>query len=313
MTRTLAVLLAGLAFGIPAGTTAAPAPAPATVIAFAPQGTVKAVRQVTARFATPMVALGDPRLPDPFRIDCAARGQGRWVDGRHWVYDFDSDLPAGLRCTFRLKDGLKDLAGQAAGAARTFVFDTGGPAIQASLPNDGDESIDEDQAFLLKLDAQATPESVVAHARCAVEGLAETIPVRVIEGEERAALLAQRRKLGYAWFRLLWKDGEQSTVRVRDRALEEADAQLVAIACGRPLPAGTAVSLVWGRGIAASSGVATAADQRLAFRVRPQFTARVECTRVNPRGGCLPFKPVEVRFSTPVPRAQALALKLVAG
>ena len=37
---------------------------------FWPQGYVKAVRQVTARFSAPMVALGDPRLDDPFTIDC---------------------------------------------------------------------------------------------------------------------------------------------------------------------------------------------------------------------------------------------------
>jgi alpha-2-macroglobulin len=49
---------------------------------FSPQGYVKAVRQVTARFSAPMVALGDPRLDDPFAIDCAQAGKGRWADGR---------------------------------------------------------------------------------------------------------------------------------------------------------------------------------------------------------------------------------------
>jgi hypothetical protein len=52
---------------------------------FSPQGTAKQVRQVTARFAVPMVALGDPRLAGPFDIDCAAQGQGRWADERNWV------------------------------------------------------------------------------------------------------------------------------------------------------------------------------------------------------------------------------------
>ena len=47
---------------------------------FSPQGEVKGVRQVTARFAKPMVAFGDPRLPDPFEIDCAEKGSGRWAD-----------------------------------------------------------------------------------------------------------------------------------------------------------------------------------------------------------------------------------------
>src|SRR5262245_43222359 len=70
----------------------------ATVEVFSPQGTVKDVRQVAVRFSEPMVAFGDPRLPDPFDIECGARGRGQWADTRNWVYDFESDLPAGLSC-----------------------------------------------------------------------------------------------------------------------------------------------------------------------------------------------------------------------
>ena len=47
----------------------AAAPAAAQVDHFTPQGEVKGVRQVTARFAKPMVAFGDPRLPDPFDVE----------------------------------------------------------------------------------------------------------------------------------------------------------------------------------------------------------------------------------------------------
>ena len=61
-----------------------------------------------------------------------------------------------------------------------------------------------------------------------------------------------------------------------------------------------------------TTGLKTMDEQRLAFRVRPDFTARVECTRTNPDAGCLPFKPIEVRFTSPVPRAQALGLWLKA-
>ncbi|MCW5624011.1 MAG: hypothetical protein KIT73_04750 [Burkholderiales bacterium] len=52
---------------------------------FSPEGEVKGVRQVTARFDTPMVPFGDPRLVEPFDIDCPAAGSGRWADGRNWV------------------------------------------------------------------------------------------------------------------------------------------------------------------------------------------------------------------------------------
>src|SRR5438477_5542561 len=42
----------------------------AQVDVFSPQGEVKGVRQIAARFSDHMVALGDPRLDAPFEIDC---------------------------------------------------------------------------------------------------------------------------------------------------------------------------------------------------------------------------------------------------
>src|SRR5262245_59269127 len=54
---------------------------------FSPQGTAKQVRQAVARFTAPMVSLGDPRLEDPFNVDCGAKGKGHWADTRNWVYD----------------------------------------------------------------------------------------------------------------------------------------------------------------------------------------------------------------------------------
>ena len=83
------------------------------VESFSPQGTVKGVRQVTARFSEPMVPFGDPRLGEPFAIDCPEAGKGRWVDARNFVYDFERDLPAGVRCTFTLKPQAQDPGRQA--------------------------------------------------------------------------------------------------------------------------------------------------------------------------------------------------------
>jgi len=277
---------------------------------FSPQGSSKGVRQVSVRFNTPVVALGDPRLPDPFVVDCAAHGQGRWADGRNWVYDFDEDLPAGLACRFTPIRGLKALDGATLATTRGYSFDTGGPAVVASLPREGWTTLDEAQVFLLRLDAPATPESIRAHASCLVEGVSERIGVELLQGEARAAVLKERTALGYDYFRLLWKDGQQSQVRVRNRAFEHAEDAVTVLRCERHLPPGTAVRLVWGRGIATSGGIATRTDQTLAFQVRPAFIAQVECTRSNARAGCVPMRPIEVDFSAPVPREQALGVRL---
>jgi uncharacterized protein YfaS (alpha-2-macroglobulin family) len=299
-------------------------PPAARVESFSPRGTAKQVRQVTARFSVPVVALGDPRLADPFRVECSAAGKfraasererrpsgkGRWADPRSWVYDFDADLPAGLRCTFTLNDGLTALGRKPIGGERVFSFDTGGPAIVASLPNDGWEEIDEDQVFLVKLDAPAVADAIERHAYCAIDGIVERVPIEVLRGEARSALLAARKQLGYGYFALLWKSGDSSEVRVRDRTLEQAEERVVAVKCRRRLPPATKVRLVWGAGIAAESGIATTADQQLAFAVRRAFLATLECTRTEPRAGCTPIQPITVRFSAPVAREQAMAARL---
>src|SRR5690349_7237374 len=115
----------------------------ARVDSFSPQGEVKGVRQAAARFSEPMVALGDPRLEPPFDIECPEAGSGRWADQKNWVFDFERDLPAGVRCNFKVKSGLTTLAGQSV-EAQTFAFSTGGPAVIESLP-DRTSVLDEEQ------------------------------------------------------------------------------------------------------------------------------------------------------------------------
>ncbi len=108
------------------GAVGAPA---AQVEFFSPQGEVKGVRQVAVRFSEPMVAFGDPRLPEPFEIECPAPGAARWADQKNWVYDFAHDLPAGLRCTFRLKPDLASLDGNRWSATRPS---NSAPAVRPS-------------------------------------------------------------------------------------------------------------------------------------------------------------------------------------
>jgi len=287
----------------------APAPS-ASVEVFTPQGTARQVRQVTARFTAPIVTLGDPRLPDPFDVQCPATGQGRWADPRNWVYDFDEDLPAGLQCTFALRAQLKTAAGGSLSGKRSFSFSTGGPAIAASYPRDGWEAIDEQQIFLLRLDAPANPQSVEANAHCVVEGIEERIGVDVLTGDERAAVLKERRSLGYQYFQLLWKNGQVTYTRLRGEELDQAEENIAVVRCNRPLPAATQMRLQWGAGIATLSGVQTTQDQQLAFKVRPAFTAQVECTRANARAGCTPTQPIVVNFASPVPRDLALGIRI---
>ncbi len=260
-----------------------PAWAQTTVEAFNPSGQVKSVRQVTARFSAPMAAFGDPGAPMPFEVDCAAKGAGRWIDAATWSYDFERDLPGATACRFTLRPDARDLAGQALAGERSFALHTGGPAVIRARPREGDSGIDEHQVFLLALDAAATPASVARHAWCRAEGINEKIGVRLLEGEDRERLLARHRNL---------------------------KAPVVALQCRRTLPADSDITIVWGKGIAASNGIASSGDQELAFHTRPDFRLLMRCERTNARAGCVPFKPVHLSFSAPVAVGQLRALVL---
>ncbi len=274
-----------------------------SVEVFSPRGEVKDIRQATARFTTPMVPFGDPRLVEPFEIACPVKGSGRWADSRHWVYDFERDLPAGLVCSFKLRDGLADHAGDAVTPA-AFDFTTGGPAIRESLPGEGETTIDERQVFMLGLDAIATEASIARHAWCDISGRAERVAVRVLGGKEKKSVLDRQRDF-------VSRVGSMSGDPAMERAAaaREYDRLPIAlVACRTTLPYEAEIRLVWGRGIATADGVATREDQAIAYKVRPAFTAKFSCQRTNAKGQCIPVLPMGLDFTAPV--SVALASKI---
>lgn len=290
---------------------------------FSPQGTVKKVRQVTVRFSEPMVPFGDVRLTEPFEISCPAKGAGRWADSRNWVFDFDQDLSAGVRCSFRLKGGTKTLSGAAIAGNPEFTFTTGGPAIRQSLPYQGN-IIDEDQVFLLGLDAPADPDSVLANAYCEIQGIKERVGVRFVDDATRRQLLEARHdfldRYVRAWL-VSTRTGESRAITTRDLIkgsdfekfldTKPEESPIVALACQRRFPNTAQVRLIWGGGIRTTSGVATETDQALAYRVRDVFRAQFHCERVNAKAGCIPILPMAVQFTAPVPRELAKQIRLI--
>ncbi|MEX5746114.1 MG2 domain-containing protein [Massilia sp. X63] len=291
------------------------AAAQTTVDAFSPEGQVKAVRQVTARFSAPMAAFGDPRAQAPFAVDCAdagaaAQGTGRWVDGSTWSYDFARDLPGATACRFTLREGLRDLAGQALGGQRSFGFSTGGPSVVRMQPHEGSR-LDENQVFLLALDAPATRDSIERHAWCRADGVNEKIGVRVLQGEERERLLALRRDFVDRYLTVFFQArGRTWAAGTPLRASIDKDLPVAVLQCRRTLPADTELTLVWGKGVAAPNGIATGEDQELVFVTRPDFRVTMRCERSNARAGCVPFRPVQASFSAPVPAAELRKLVL---
>ena len=256
-------------------------------IDFTPQGTVKNIRQARARFPEPMAPLGDPRgTPSPFEIACPEPGTARWVDSRTWAYDFARDLPAGVRCTFRVAPGLTSLAGKAVAGQQAFAFSTGGPAIRTSTPREGNEAIEEEQAFLLILDAEPTAASLLQNVAFSIEGIPERVGANLVSGKAREEIIK---------------------ARYRDPIPEH----IVILQAKQRFPNGAKVNLVWGKGVVSQSGVPTDQDQVLPFKTRQPFTATFSCERENRQAGCIPVTPMRIEFSSAVAGEQANRIVLV--
>ncbi|WP_431469270.1 MG2 domain-containing protein [Sphingosinithalassobacter sp. LHW66-3] len=268
------------------------------------------IERFTVRFDEAMVPLGDPRAQGPFTVECPVGGEGRWVDQRTFVHEFADPLPGGVTCTFTLRDGLKSLAGYAVTGQSRFTVDSGGPIARAVLPTRWGGKIEEDQVFLVAANMTADRASVAANAYCAVDGIGERIPVEVLDARVPARLIDELGTERWEVRSFLEEAGLPQALPEGDEARAQATRTITALKCGRPLPPGRDVALVWDADIAAASGRRAGADQRFDYEVRTPFTARFECSRVNAQAGCNPVEEAHVRFSAPVARDKAAAVRL---
>ena len=89
---------------------------------------------------------------------------------------------------FTVKPELKTLAGKPMTGQKQFSFFTGGPAIIDSEPYQGADRIDENQIFVLQLDAEPLEESILPNVSCSIEGINERVGIRILKGEEEKYL-----------------------------------------------------------------------------------------------------------------------------
>lgn len=271
ITGIITILLA-MAVNIPDAKAQAP-----SVRAFVPTGEVRDMQQVKVRFTTDMIPLGDPRGNDPFTAKCSVSGKGRWVDTKNWAYEFPRRLDAGEICTFKPVANLRDLAGNRVASARQYSFNTGGPSVQRTRPWEGSGNIEQDQYFGLWLDGKVDQKSVTEHAWCEVSGLAEQVPLRIVQAPE-----GQDRYGASLW-----------------------------VTCDSKLPANTKVRLIWDKGIRSMSGVATSSRQTFTYNTRMAFNVQFSCERTKSTEPCMPLSDMQLSFSAPVSRATAAAITLL--
>lgn len=247
---------------------------------FSPTGEAKKVSQVKVRFSGAMSSLGDPRQDAPFVIVCSTQSanedSGRWVDSENWVFDFKSRLPSGTSCSFTPVAGLTDITGNQVRTKSAYRFHTGGPQVRYSRPYDGNRRIAEDQFFRLSLDGEADKASVEELAWCEIEGLAEKVPVQVLDAPE----------------------GQQSST---------SDLWLK---CQNALPANAKVRLIWEKGIRSKTGIAASSRQTFTFTVRAPFSANFSCSRTSIKQPCSPLSDLHLHFTAPITLENAGKIEL---
>lgn len=294
---TLLSLLGALLLVSPAGAV--------SLRSVSPSGEVAEANQVLLRFSAPVIPFGSAQVAAPAALRCEGlpggvstpAGSGRWLGPAEWAYDLREPLPAGLRCSVALLPTWQPSVAAASGPSgasaawegpREFSFSTAGPAVQQVWPWEGAE-VEEEAHWLLQLNTPVLPASIDGHAWCEVQGIGERIPVVLVDGAPRAAVLKAR--------------------RVSAAAAERA----LLLRCQRPLPPGAAVKLVWGAGIAAARNpqVLTREARSWRWTVRQRFTVEFSCERERAEAPCLPLRPLRLRFSAPVPRALAEQVRLL--
>ncbi|ATE64628.1 alpha-2-macroglobulin family protein [Rhizorhabdus dicambivorans] len=276
-----------------------------TIVSAAPGGSANAIRNFTIRFSAPMVPLGEPRARGPFDIACPVAGVGRWTDQQGYDYEFSEPLPGGVRCTLTLRAGLKGLDGAPLlGPATRYVLDTSAPDVRAILPARYEGAIQQDQSFLIATNVPADRASVAREAYCAVDGIGEKLPVDLLPPDVPGKLIA-----GLPNNYQLRSFLEEAGLTLDKAKAPGGTRTLIALRCRRPLPPGRDMALIWPNAIT-GNGRAALETKRFDYRVIDEFTARFECSRTNPRAGCNPVEPAYVRFSAPVPRATAAAIRI---
>ena len=319
--RALATRLSGkakLALAVPLGLAMAATAAADTVpqVTLATPGSSGTgdgtITRFTLRFSEDMVPLGDPRARAPATNDCKLPSSGRWVDTRTWVLEFDKPLPGGLSCNVDLRENLTTARGVHVVGSGRFKIDTGGPSARAVLVGGTHDGIEEDQIFLVATNVAADRASVGRFAYCAVDGIGEKIPVDVLPRATATEILTGLSDGDWRRQDFHYEAGLPQRLPAAGADREAAIDRVVPVKCRRPLPPGREMALVWDARIAQAGvpGRTAGRDQRFDYDVRPAFTAKMSCSRVNPQAGCNPIKDVVLSFASPVARDTALAATL---
>ncbi|MDO5667751.1 MAG: MG2 domain-containing protein [Alcaligenaceae bacterium] len=257
----------------------------ASVVSVVPSGEVARADFVRVTFNQPVMRLGADAA-DPFLIQCehgVPRGSGKWSDNRVWQYDFATAISEPNNCVLTNNPDFKDLNGVALEESE-YQFSTGKLTVRAR-PWPLSQDIAEDQHFILSFNSNVPAAQLEQFGYCAVEGVGERLPLKVLEATEVPAYLDT-----------VWISGNPDWARI--------------VHCGRRLPTGGEVAVVLEADLSTEYGHALAQRQRFDYVVREPFQGTFSCQRIKQGAPCLPLSDVKVRFNALVDSTKLKQIRL---
>lgn len=256
----------------------------ATVVSVVPSGEVARADFVRVTFAQQVMRLGSDAA-DPFSINCqqgAVVGNGKWSDTNVWQYDFSEAIVEPNHCVVSANPDFKDLNGVGLDE-QEYQFTTGKLTVSAR-PWPYSESISEDQRFILSFNGVVPDAQLQKYGYCAVEGIGERLPLKVIPDSEKKPYL--------------------ETVWVRYPEWTKL------VDCGRKLPTNAEVVVVLEADLSTDLGHRLGKTERFDYAVREPFEAMISCTRANQGEPCLPLSDIKVLFNAFVETNQLKQIQL---
>lgn len=293
----------------------------AEISTFTPQGSVKEIKQVVARFKTEMVPMGDPKAgTDIFDIRCFGQTEDsaitlpkystQWADSKAWTLMFDEPLASGTNCVFETKDDVLDLAKSKLKKSR-YTFGTGGPRVLAIHPAN-DNVIENDQYFIVQFDGDINPDTFMKLAFFEVQGINEKVKVKIVTGSERASVIDYALSKTYNWYDLNLRFKKAKKDKKLMQELEKNElSKFIIVGSERKFPDDAKVILRLPRGITSLSNVPTVADQDFSYQAIKPFSVNFSCSRVSETAACNPIENFTLYFSYPLRASDLEKTKIV--
>lgn len=278
------------------------------VLSFSPEGNVKEIKQVVIKFKTEMIPLGDPKQNlELFYFTCTGSDknknlaqpthQVRWADTKTLIYDFESYIPAGFSCKFVLSEAAKDLQKRTVKATRDYFFSTGGPRVISQYPYAND-SIENDQYFILQVDGDFDLTALSNAAYFEVAGINEKVKLKVINDKSREEVIGFGIERNYDWYQLrrtyeLIKNNKKELQKFQ----QENYKNFIVVAAERRFPDGAKVILHLPAGLPSTTGLVSEVEYKYNYTAIPPLKAEFSCSRTTAEVGCNPIEDVVLSFS----------------